>query len=142
MKKINYYDTDTTGNIISDTRFLKESLSDYFQETITTDNPNNFQFNEKGTKLFDLEEPINITLGGQNVTTKIGSLAELLKTETKDNAFQIIADISNSLDNPAVVNYFQSIYNKQFATDNKDSDFDSFFKYEKTFRTNPLSLPE
>ena len=50
--------------------------------------------------------------------------------------------ISNSLDNPAVVNYFQSIYNKQFATDNKDSDFDSFFKYEKTFRTNPLSLPE
>ena len=142
LKKINYYDTDTTGNIISDTSFLRESLSDYFQETITTDNPNNFQFNEKGTKLFDLEEPINITLGGQNVTTKIGSLAELLKTETKDNAFQIIADISNSLDNPAVVNYFQSIYNKQFATDNKDSDFDSFFKYEKTFRTNPLSLPE
>ena len=46
LKKINYYDTDTTGNIISDTRFLKESLSDYFQETITTDNPNNFQFNE------------------------------------------------------------------------------------------------
>ena len=142
LKKINYYDTDTTGNIISDTSFLRESLSDYFQETITTDNPNNFQFNEKGTKLFDLEEPINITLGGQNVTTKIGSLAELLKTETKDNAFQIIADISNSLDNPAVVNYFQSIYNKQFATDNKDSDFDSFFKYETTFRTNPLSLPE
>jgi len=142
LKKINYYDTDTTGNIISDTSFLRESLSDYFQETITTDNPNNFQFNETGTKLFDLEEPINITLGGQNVTTKIGSLAELLKTETKDNAFQIIADISNSLDNPAVVNYFQSIYNKQFATDSKDSDFDSFFKYETTFRTNPLSLPE
>ena len=142
LKKINYYDTDTTGNIISDTSFLRESLSDYFQETITTDNPNNFQFNETGTKLFDLEEPINITLGGQNVTTKIGSLAELLKTETKDNAFQIIADISNSLDNPAVVNYFQSIYNKQFATDNKDSDFDSFFQYEKTFRNNPLSLPE
>ncbi len=142
FKKINYYDTDTTGNFISDTRFLQESLSDYFQETITTDNPNNFQFNETGTKLFDLEEPINITLGGQNVTTKIGSLAELLKTETKDNAFQIIADISNSLDNPAVINYFQSIYNKQFATDSKDSDFDSFFKYETTFRTNPLSLPE
>lgn len=142
LEKSNYYDTDMTGQVKSDTRFLKEAISDYFQETITTDNPNNFQFNEKGNRLFNLEEPISITLGGQNVTTKIGSLVEVIKTETKDNAFQIITDISNSLDNPAVVTYLESIYNKQFAIDKEEFDFDSFFEYEKTFRNNPLSIPE
>lgn len=142
LKKINYYDTDTTGNIISDTSFLRESLSDYFQETITTDNPNNFKFDENGNRLFDLEDSINITLGGQNVTTKIGSLAEAIKTETEDNAIQIITDISNSLDNPAVVNYLQSIYNKEFKRSEEESPFKEFFEYNKTFETNPFSLPE
>jgi hypothetical protein len=31
---------------------------------------------------------------------------------------------------------------KQFGIDKEESDFDSFFEYEKTFRTNPLSIPE
>tara|TARA_A100001201_G_scaffold2887_1_gene7088 strand:- start:860 stop:2353 length:1494 start_codon:yes stop_codon:yes gene_type:complete len=140
--KNNYEETDTTGKFKSDITFVREAVSDYFAETLTTDNPNTTRFNPEETKLFDLEEPITVILGGREVTTKLGSLIEIMKTETKENASQIISDVTNSLDNPAVINHLESTYMKQFGIDKEESDFDSFFEYEKTFRTNPLSIPE
>lgn len=118
--KNNYEETDTSGKFKSDITFVREAVSDYFAETLTTDNPNTTIFNPNGTKLFDLEEPITITLGGREVTTKIGSLIESMKTETKEDAFQIITEVVNSLDNPAVINHLESIYIKTFGEEFDD----------------------
>mgnify|MGYP003110525430 FL=1 len=43
-----------------------------------------------------------------------------MKTETKENAFQIITDVANSSDNIGVINHLQSIYIKTFGEEEEE----------------------
>ena len=138
---LDYETTDTTGQIKSDTRFVREALSEYFASTLNLENPNLKDFNGLDNKLFDLNDTIEVTLGGETINVQIGNLANNFSNQKDKNvALQIIKDINDSVDNPAVINHFNNIFNKNFGVDEDDFDMSSFFEYEKKFKKNPLSI--
>ena len=86
-------------------------------------------------------DTIEVTLGGETINVQIGNLANNFSNQKDKNvALQIIKDINDSVDNPAVINHFNNLFNKNFGVDEDDFDMSSFFEYEKKFKKNPLSI--